>query len=84
MLPETIIIFTRSLKAAKEGDIPIRYELLKAFSKCFRSGGKGTQEHTVAELVRIAKSGMLEKYPLIRSASAEVYSLSILVYGITL
>jgi HEAT repeat-containing protein 5 len=72
LFAETLILFTKALKGAKEAEIPLRYETLKSMAMAIRGAGKGCQDSTIKELQRIAKAGMLEKYPLIRSASAEV------------
>lgn len=67
------MLFTKTLRAAKEIDIPLRYETIKSLANAIRGAGRGCQEQTVKDLTRIAKTGMHEKYPLIRSVSANVY-----------
>ncbi|KAJ3190081.1 hypothetical protein HDU85_000372 [Gaertneriomyces sp. JEL0708] len=70
---ETAIILVKLIKNAKEVDIPLRYEITVALTRCLRGTGKSVNEQQLKDIVKIAKAGGADKLPLIRSASLELY-----------
>ncbi|KAL5034281.1 hypothetical protein BDV3_003842 [Batrachochytrium dendrobatidis] len=74
LFAETAIILTKSFKSAKDADITTRYEIIKAISSSLRGAGKGATKILLKEFVRFAKLGITDKLPIIRMASAELYT----------
>lgn len=53
--------------------LPIKFEALKALGNSIRGAGKGINDSTAKELFKIAKNGLSDKLPLIKSVSADVF-----------
>ena len=52
--------------------MPLRYEILKSFSKAVKGCGKGATDATLKEVSKIARNALADKYSIIKSAGAEV------------
>ncbi len=86
LFAESVSILSRFLRYAKDSDVPLRYESIKALTCLLKGAGRGASEALSKELFRIAKYGTSDKLPLIKRISFEVNlsklsSLYFLVYG---
>ncbi|KAJ3277917.1 hypothetical protein HK104_002844, partial [Borealophlyctis nickersoniae] len=72
LFPETASSFTKIMKNAKEAEIALRYETTMALTKALRGAGRGATEVMIKDFLKIAKNGLADKVPLIRTASAEL------------
>ncbi|KAJ3311971.1 hypothetical protein HDV04_003467 [Boothiomyces sp. JEL0838] len=71
LFAETCSIFQKVLKYAKDADVNLRYETLIALGNAVRGAGRGANDATVKELVRLANKGISDKLPIIRKASCK-------------
>ncbi|KAJ3252081.1 hypothetical protein HK103_001848 [Boothiomyces macroporosus] len=72
LFAETCSIFQKVLKYAKDADVNLRYETLIALGNAVRGAGRGANDATVKELVRLANKGISDKLPIIRKASCKL------------
>eukprot|EP00842_Homolaphlyctis_polyrhiza_P005067 jgi/Hompol1/5561/HPOL_004542-RA len=72
LFAETTMLFIRTLKAARDADIPLRYETIRALTQALKGAGRGTSDTTLKDLVRIAKNGIADRLPIIKQASSEL------------
>lgn len=72
LFAESVAIIQKILRYAKDGEILLRCECLKALSSILKGAGKGASDSLSKELFRIAKSGTSDKLPLIKRLSFEV------------
>ena len=72
LFPESVNLFTKQLKAARDADIPIRYETLVSLARTLRGAGRAATEPMIKELLKYARNGLNDKYIIIKSASAQV------------
>ncbi|KAJ3020660.1 hypothetical protein HKX48_000454 [Thoreauomyces humboldtii] len=71
LFAETVTLLQKIYKNAKDAEV--RYECLVALERSLKGAGKGANDTMSKELVKLAKAGMVDKLPLIRGASIELY-----------
>ncbi|KAI8913251.1 armadillo-type protein [Gorgonomyces haynaldii] len=72
LVPESCTIFLKFYKAAKEQDIPMRYETLKSLGLALRGASRGCSDQIAKDITKTVRYSITDKYPIIRSVSAEV------------
>ncbi|KAH6576085.1 hypothetical protein BASA62_001631 [Batrachochytrium salamandrivorans] len=74
LFAETATILIKILKSTREIEVPTRYETIKAASRALRGAGRGATDAFIKDFVRFAKAGISDKLPIIRMASAELFT----------
>ena len=72
LFAESVSIIQKFLRYAKDAEILLRSECLKALASLLKGAGKGASDALTKELYRIAKTGTSDKLPLIKRLSFEV------------
>ncbi|KAJ3091723.1 hypothetical protein HK102_013667 [Quaeritorhiza haematococci] len=72
LFPETVSICVKTLKNAKETELGLRHVVLTSLARALKGAGKAAGEPMVKEMMKIAKTGLVDKVPLIRAAAAEL------------
>jgi hypothetical protein len=75
LFAESVSIVQKILRNAKDAEISLRHECIKALTSCLKGAGKGASDALSKELFRIAKNGTYDKLPLIKRISFEVHTL---------
>ncbi|KAJ3381907.1 hypothetical protein HDU92_005075 [Lobulomyces angularis] len=70
---ESISSITKHFKNAKENELSLKIESLIALTKTVKGAGRGANEATIKDLMKIAKAGFLDKVLLTRVSSLELY-----------
>ncbi|KAI9202203.1 armadillo-type protein [Polychytrium aggregatum] len=72
LYPEMTASFIKILKSCKDSDIPMKAEITIALKRALTCAGRGANEATVKDLVRLARLGIGDKASIIRSSSIEL------------
>ena len=72
LFPETASLYIKVLKNARDTEVPLRYETLKASARAVRGAGKAANDATIKDFYRYAKNGISDKLPIIKCVSAEL------------
>ncbi|KAI8819328.1 armadillo-type protein [Fimicolochytrium jonesii] len=73
LFPETVSLLSRCLKNAKESELALRYESYVALGRSLKGAGRGANEQMSKDMIKIAKTGIADKLPLIRTAAVEIF-----------
>ena len=69
---ETCSLFVKTLKGVKDIEIDVKYNAIIGLANVLNGVGKSIRELTAKDLLKIARTGLADKVPLLRAASAEV------------
>ncbi|KAJ3270628.1 hypothetical protein HDV01_007562 [Terramyces sp. JEL0728] len=72
LFAETCSIFQKVLRYAKDADVNLRYETIVALANSVKGAGRGANDVTIKELVKLANKGIADKLPIIRKASCKL------------
>ncbi len=72
LFPESINLFLKCLKSARDTDISLRYECLLSLTRALKGAGKAATDSMIKEIQKYAKYGIYDKYIIIKSVSAQV------------
>ena len=72
LFAESVSIIQRFLRQAKDADVLLRSECLKALSSLLKGAGRGASDALAKDLYKIAKNGISDKLPVIKRSSFEV------------
>lgn len=72
LFPESLGLALKALKGARDADIPLRHAALIALSRSITGAGRSTPEQSLKEILKYARSGLTDKYAIIKRASAGV------------